>query len=82
MSSVKTIESIISDDKLKKQLKELVLERINTMPKGMKIAIGHDEIKSEVVAQHVEDEDDVGLQMMELELEYLRAISQGEIYSQ
>jgi hypothetical protein len=81
MSNVVTIDSIIADGELKGYLKELVLERISVMPSGMKIAIGDSEINSSQIAQHVESEDSIGIQMMEMELEYLRALSRGELYA-
>ncbi len=81
MSDVKSIEDIISDEELRNYLKVLVIERINVMPSGMKIAIGDEEFASDEIAQRVESEDEIGIQMMEMELEYLRALSSGGIYA-
>jgi hypothetical protein len=81
MNDVKSVEDVIADAKLKQYLKELVIERINVMPNGMKIAIGDVESSSAEILNHVENEDAIGIQMMEMELEYLRALSTGGLYA-
>ena len=81
MNDVKSVEDVLADAKLKQYLKELVIERINVMPNGMKIAIGDVEASSAEILNHVESEDEIGVQMMEMELEYLRALSTGGLYA-
>jgi hypothetical protein len=75
-----SIEDIISDAELGPQLKELVLERISVMPSTMRVVIGTTEVVKEDIINHVEAEDDIGKQMMEMELDYLRDQVSGVIY--
>ena len=69
------------DDETKEQLKRLVLERINVMPETLRIAVGSLELTKQEVANHVRAEDEVGKQMIEMELEFLRALASGAIYA-
>jgi hypothetical protein len=69
------------DDETKEQLKQLVLERINVMPDTLRVAIGSLELTKQEVAEHVRAEDEVGKQMIEMELEFLRALASGAIYA-
>lgn len=65
----------------KQQLKEIVLARINVMPDTLNIAIGGTNVSKHELAAHVEQEDNVGKQMMEMELEFLRDMASGAIYA-
>lgn len=77
----KTIaEEINIDPEFKKQLKELVLERVKTMPDTLKMAIGPVELAKKELLEHVQNEDEVGKQIMELELEFLRDLASGAVY--
>lgn len=69
------------DDATKEQLKRLVLERINTMPDTLRVAVGSLELTRNEVAQHVRDEDEVGRQMIDMELEFLQSLGSGAIYA-
>jgi hypothetical protein len=75
-----SIEQIVSDPELLEELKKLVLERVNVMPDTLRVAIGSSNLTKDDMINHVNDEDDVGKQVMELELEYLRALGSGAVY--
>ena len=75
------IEDIIADPELKEQLKKLVLERINVMPDTLRMAIGSVELTKEDLIQRVREEDELGKQVMEMELEFLRALARGAVYA-
>ena len=75
------IESIISDPELREQLKALVLGRISVMPDTLRIAIGSDELGKEDIARHVEEGDEIGTQMMEMELGFLQDLASGAVYA-
>ncbi len=79
--SANNLASIIANNDLKDQLKTLVLERINVMPGTMKLAIGTTEVNKQDIIRHVKDEDEVGQQMMEMELDYLRDLASGAVYA-
>lgn len=65
---------------LKDELKEIVLARIGTMPDTISIAIGSDQLGRKELVQHVQKEDEIGKQIMDMELEYLRDLASGAIY--
>ena len=69
------------DEATREQLKRLVLERINTMPDTLRVAVGSLELTKKEVAQHVRDEDEVGRQMIDMELEFLQSLGSGAIYA-
>lgn len=81
-ANTQSIEDIISDTELGPQLKALVLERISVMPSTINIVIGTTEVDKQDIIGHVEAEDDIGKQMMEMELDYLRDLVSGAIYQE
>jgi len=76
-----SIQEIASDPELKKQFKKLVLERISVMPDTLCMAVGSTELTKKQLTQHVKDEDEIGKQVMEIELSFLRDLASGAIYS-
>ena len=77
----KIIDEIISDPVLKEQLKKLVIERVNVMPDTLRIAVGSEDMDKESLISHVCEEDDVGKQIMEMELDFLRGLASGAVYA-
>jgi len=75
-----SIQKIASDPELKKQFKRLVLERINVMPETLRMAVGSAELTKEQLTKHVQDEDEIGNQVMEIELGFLKDLASGAIY--
>lgn len=69
--------------KIKKEIKDLVIARLGTLPPDKKISIGSsgEFTKDELIA-HVEKEDYIGEKITEVELNYLRAIKEGIFYEQ
>jgi len=76
-----SIEEIISDPELNEQLKKLVLERVGTMPDSLGISIGSSELTKKDALKHVEQGDDVGRQIMEMELDFIRDLASGAVYA-
>lgn len=72
---------LIDNLELQEQLKALVLERINVMPDSMRIAIGSTEVTKKDIIDHVAEGDEIGKQMIAMELEFLRALASGAIYA-
>ena len=72
---------IFLDDETKEQLKRLVLERINVMPETLRIAVGSLELTKQEVAKHVREDDEIGKQMISMELEFLRDLASGAVYA-
>jgi hypothetical protein len=76
----KNIEEVISNPEFREQLKAIVLERANAMPETLRIAIGSEEFKGADLVKHIEAEDEIGNQMMIMQLGFLQALSSGAIY--
>jgi hypothetical protein len=66
---------------LKEQLKQLVLERIGVMPNTLSIAVGSEALNKQDMLRHVQDEDETGKQIIEMELSFLRDLASGAIYA-
>ena len=74
-------DEIRSDPELNEQLKRLVLQRVSVIPDTLQMAVGELELTKEDVAKHVRAEDDIGQQIMEMELNFLRAVASGAVYA-
>lgn len=74
-------KEIETDPELREQLKKLVLARVQVMPDTLGISVGSNKLSREDLVKHVEQEDEVGKQMMEMELEFLRDLASGAVYS-
>ncbi|MBU2472696.1 hypothetical protein KKE74_01540 [Patescibacteria group bacterium] len=69
--------------KIKKEIKDLVIARLDVLPSGKKISIGSSgEFTKDQLIEHVEKEDDIGKKITEIELAYLQAIKEGVFYEQ
>jgi len=75
-----TDDQLNLDDEGKEQLKEIVLARLNVMPTDVSVTIGSQDITKEQLVEHVKSEDEIGKQMMEMELEFLQDLASGAIY--
>lgn len=76
-----SIQDIISDPELCEQLKKLVLERVGSMPDTLRMSVGSEELTKDDILKHINRGDDIGNQVMEMELEFLRDLSSGMIYA-
>ena len=76
-----SIEAIIADPDLKNQLKELVLERMNALPDSMHLAVGSSDFSKAELMENIREESEVGKQVMEMELEFLRDLASGAVYN-
>ena len=63
---------------ISEDIKELVIARLDTLPSNKKISIGnYGEFTKEEIIQHVKKGDSVGNKMIEIEMEFLRAMKEG-----
>ena len=70
----------MSNDKISEDIKQLVILRLETLPSDKKISIGsYGDFRKEELIAHVEKEDEIGKKMVEVELEFLRALKKGII---
>ena len=75
-----TLEQLKLTEEEKNKLKELVLARLNVMPQDISISIGDKNLDKKALTEHVQSEDEIGNQMMEMELEFLQDLASGAIY--
>ena len=73
-------QDIFSDPEVIKELQELVLARIQVMPDTLNIAIGSKDLSKEQLIKHVNQNDNLGKQIMEMELEFIQDLASGAIY--
>lgn len=65
---------------ISEELRKIVLERLKSMPESLSVSIGNSEYTTDELVEHVEDGDDVGKQIMEIQLQYLQDLGSGKIY--
>ena len=66
----------ISDD-----IRNLVIARLDSLPSDKKISIGSKgEFSKDELIEHVKKGDDIGRKIVEVELEFLRAMKEGRFY--
>lgn len=69
-------------NKIPKEVKELILARIDVMPDNIKLSIGsYGSFSKDQLKENVEKETDVGHKIVEMQLDFLKAVSNGELYS-
>ncbi|OGF38219.1 hypothetical protein A2482_04095 [Candidatus Falkowbacteria bacterium RIFOXYC2_FULL_48_21] len=63
------------------EIKQLVIERLKTLPENIGLSIGSmgDFDKQELIS-HVEQGDDIGQKIVEVELSFLRGLKEGILY--
>ena len=65
------------------EIKELVIARLRTLPEGKDISIGSaGEYSKNELIKHVEEGDGVGKKIIEVEMNFLRALKDGVFYDQ
>ena len=75
-----TMHEIFDDPQAVDELKQIVLARMGTMPDTVSMAIGSEEFSKEDLISHINKQDDLGTQVMEMELEFLQDLASGAIY--
>lgn len=69
--------------KIKKDIKELVKARLNMLSEDVNVSIGLDgSYNKDELIKHVDAEDDIGRKIVEIDMEFLRALKKGELYEQ
>ena len=59
----------------------LVIARLNTLPPNIKISIGSDgEFSKDEIIRAIENGEDIGKKYVEMQLAYLKAITDGTLY--
>lgn len=71
------------EKEINSDIKELVKMRLSTIPKGLSVSVGSQgNFKVEDLIKHIEDEDEIGKSIMEIDMEFLRDLKNGKLYEQ
>ncbi|MEM3860767.1 MAG: hypothetical protein QW478_15465 [Candidatus Micrarchaeaceae archaeon] len=66
--------------KIPMDIKELVIARIDTMPNRNIVIGNYGVFNKEQLKEHIENEDKIGIKVVEIQLEFLKALKDGRIY--
>lgn len=69
-----------SKKKLEKQLQDLVVARLSAIPKNLQMAIGSKLYTTEELVKSVQDHNEIGKQIVTMQIQYLKDLASGEIY--
>lgn len=69
------------EQELQEYIKALVIARINALSKDLEISVGGEEVTREEILKSVAEGNELGKEVIEMQLKYLRDISRGKIYS-
>lgn len=68
------------NSELQEDIKKLVLARIMAASNDLRIAIGSTEYTKEEIIKNIKAENEIGKEIIEIQMEYLRDMAQGAIY--
>lgn len=68
------------DADLKKQLKEITIARIRTVSRNAHISLGSEDYSSEELINHLEKNDKIGDELIQMNWQYLKDLASGAIY--
>lgn len=68
------------DSDLKEQLKQITIARIRTISSDTRISLGSEDYTSEELVNHVEENDQIGKEMMQINWQYLKDLAAGALY--
>ena len=76
-------ETKMSERETSKDIKELVIARLDVLPPGKKVSIGSvGEFDKNELIEHVKKDDEIGQKIIEVELNYLRALKEGTLLNE
>lgn len=69
------------EEEISEDLKNLVLERLDKLPPSKRFFIGSDKngFKKKDLMEHVEKEDEIGKDIIDMEMSFLRALKDGTL---
>jgi len=68
------------DTEIQRDIKELVLARIMAASDDLRIAIGAMEFTKKEMIENVKEGNEIGKEIMDIQMEYLRDMAKGAIY--
>ena len=76
----------MADDKkrkIEKEIRSLVIARLDVLPSDKKISIGSSgEFTKEELINHVQKGDDIGDKIVEVQMDFLQSLKEGIFYEQ
>jgi hypothetical protein len=76
-------EKKTSQERIAENVKELVISRLDVLPSNRKISVGSEgEFTKLELIEHVKEGDSIGKTIINLELEFLRALKDGTLLEQ
>ncbi len=70
----------VLDADSKEQLKQITIARIRTISNDTKISLGSEDYTVEELVNHVEKDDQVGEEMIQMNWQYLKDLASGALY--
>lgn len=70
----------IEDKKIREQVQKIVIARLNAIPKDIEMSVGSKQYTKEQLLKFIEEGNEIGDQLMEMQLKYLRDLASGKIY--
>lgn len=72
----------MSDKTTEEQIKELIIARLQAIPPNVGISVGSQgDFKRDELIEHVKKDDEIGKKIIEIDLNYLRALKELNIYA-
>jgi len=72
--------SQLSDKEVKEDIRKLVIERIKAVSDELEISIGSKTYSKSDILKSLEKEDELGKEIIEIQMEYLKDMARGAIY--
>ena len=73
-------KDVLKDKRLRLQVQKLVIARLSAIPKDLQISVGSKQYTVEDLQKFVKENNEIGKQLMESQLKYLREMASGKIY--
>lgn len=70
----------IVDRELDEQVRKLIKARLRVIPSHLQVAVGSQKYSVKELLKSVEKENEIGKQLIEMQLQYLRDLASGKIY--
>ncbi|MFH1601699.1 MAG: hypothetical protein ABIB61_01955 [Candidatus Shapirobacteria bacterium] len=80
MKNNRKIQKRCENKRVEEEVRELIIERIKAASGDLGISIGSDEYTKEEILESVEEGSEIGQEIMDAQMEYLRDMAEGKIY--
>ena len=70
----------MTQDELNENIKKLILARLMIMPSDLRLSIGSQDYTKEDLKKHIEENDSIGNEYTNTQLEFLQDLASGAVY--